>query len=69
MVARRGENPKIPVGRKSSNSDKDQTLGLELAEGVGGGAIRWESPSEEMGREKERVRDAVIIRQYSVITS
>ena len=53
------------MGRKSSQSGKDHILGLEL----GGGAIRWERPSEVMFREKERVRDAVIMRQYSVIRS
>ena len=69
MVARRRENPKVPVGRKSSKSGEHQKLGFEFGEGVGGGAIRWERPSEQIIRGKERVRDAVIIRQNSVTRS
>ena len=55
--------------RKSSKISEYKKLDLELGDRAGGGAIRWERPSEEIIRETVRVRDAVIMRQNSVTRS
>jgi len=69
MRIRLGENPKTPLGRKSSRRGVDQKLGFFPGMGVGGGAMRWGSPRERRVWEKERVREAVSRRKSWVTKS
>ena len=69
MRIRLGENPKMPVGRKSSRRGVDQKLGFSPGLGVGGGAMRWASSRERRVREKERVREAVSKRKSWITRS